>query len=108
MGDSREGKRRDHLWGSRGHDYERRREREREPSPDRDETPTQKRKRMEDEYKKGYERARREIMRRSVSVMRELGPSKSVHREYMRSDQERERHRIKADKLKKQEEKELD
>ena len=69
--ESREGKRREHLWGSRGYEYEKRRDRsrrERSPSPDRNETEAQKRKRMEDEYKKGYERARREIARRSVSV----------------------------------------
>ena len=106
--DSREGKRREHMWGSRGADYERRREREererekrreRSKSPDRDETEHEKRKRLEDEYKRGYERARREIARRSVSVMRELGPSKPVSKEYFRDEELRKRHRDQARRL---------
>ena len=108
--DSREGKRREHMWGSRGADYERRRQRRRErsKSPDRNETEHEKRKRLEDEYKRGYERARREIARRSVSVMRELGPSKPVSTEYFRDDSQRRKHRDEAKKLSKRDDKELD
>lgn len=118
--DSREGKRREHMWGSRGEHYESRREssrsssrhhrRERSKSPDRNETEHEKRKRLEDEYKQGYERARREIARRSVSVMRDLGPTKekSVSAEYMRDEGQRMKHRQLARKLAQRGDKELD
>ena len=124
------GERELHSWGERGHEYERRREkavkdresrdgREKQKSPDRrkrrqsyedrdhssdeEETEFERRQRLQDEYKRGYERARREIMRRSVSVMREIQPAavegKSVDFEAHRDEEKRRVDRERANAL---------
>merc|ERR1712142_82888 len=77
-----------------------------------EETEAEKRERQIAEYKRGYERARREIMRRSVSVMREIPGSKetsNVDAEFYRDDEKRRRDRERARKLRRREdEDELD